>query len=162
MITAKAGLVDFDYVKATGHSTKLSIPKTAGSNKELELEWTIPKRSNAIERDRTRAYHQVYSTLVALSLVQKVLAIVRKGDTKTWSPFKVPEEAVSVGFHEAARGVLTHHMVIRDGKIANYQMFPPTPWNGVRAIRTARPVHTRTPARTRRSSRRTGRTILRE
>ena len=34
-----------------------------------------------------------------------------------------------VGFHEAARGVLSHHMVIRDGKIANYQPYPPTPWN---------------------------------
>jgi hydrogenase large subunit len=36
---------------------------------------------------------------------------------------------VSVGFHEAARGVLSHHMVIREGKIANYQPYPPTPWN---------------------------------
>ena len=43
--------------------------------------------------------------------------------------FKVPDEAVSVGFHEAARGVLSHHMVIKEGKIANYQPYPPTPWN---------------------------------
>ena len=40
-----------------------------------------------------------------------------------------PSEAISCGFHEAARGVLSHHMVIRDGKIANYQPYPPTPWN---------------------------------
>jgi hydrogenase large subunit len=26
--------------------------------------------------------------------------------------------------------VLSHHMVIRDGKIANYHPYPPTPWNG--------------------------------
>src|SRR6185436_17280902 len=25
--------------------------------------------------------------------------------------------------------VLSHHMVIRDGKIANYHPYPPTPWN---------------------------------
>ena len=36
---------------------------------------------------------------------------------------------MSCGFHEAARGVLSHHMVIREGKIANYQPYPPTPWN---------------------------------
>jgi len=54
---------------------------------------------------------------------------VRAGRTKTWSPFKVPNETFSCGFHEAARGVLSHHMVIRGGKVANYQMFPPTPWN---------------------------------
>jgi hydrogenase large subunit len=28
------------------------------------------------------------------------------------------------------RGVLSHHMVIRDGRIANYHPYPPTPWNG--------------------------------
>ena len=26
--------------------------------------------------------------------------------------------------------MLSHHMVIRDGKIANYHPYPPTPWNG--------------------------------
>ena len=25
--------------------------------------------------------------------------------------------------------MLSHHMVIRGGKIANYQPYPPTPWN---------------------------------
>jgi hydrogenase large subunit len=55
---------------------------------------------------------------------------VRAGNTKTWEPFTVPDNAVSVGFTEAVRGVLSHHMVIRDGKIANYHPYPPTPWNG--------------------------------
>jgi hydrogenase large subunit len=41
----------------------------------------------------------------------------------------VPDEAVSVGFTEAVRGILSHHMVIREGKIANYHPYPPTPWN---------------------------------
>jgi len=31
--------------------------------------------------------------------------------------------------HRAVRGVLSHHLVIRDGKIANYHPYPPTPWN---------------------------------
>ena len=43
--------------------------------------------------------------------------------------FKVPEEAIGCGFHEAVRGVLSHHVVIREGKIANYHPYPPTPWN---------------------------------
>ena len=25
--------------------------------------------------------------------------------------------------------MLSHHMVIREGKVANYQPYPPTPWN---------------------------------
>ena len=51
------------------------------------------------------------------------------GRTKTWTDFKVPDEAIGCGFHEAVRGVLSHHVVIRDGKIANYHPYPPTPWN---------------------------------
>ena len=53
--------------------------------------------------------------------------------------------------------MLSHHMVIREGKIANYQPYPPTPWNGNPRdyLRDAR-ARTRTRCRTRRSSRRTG------
>ena len=41
----------------------------------------------------------------------------------------MPQDAIGCGFHEAVRGVLSHHVVIRDGKIANYHPYPPTPWN---------------------------------
>ena len=54
---------------------------------------------------------------------------IRAGRTKTWEKFTVPQEGIGVGFTEAVRGVLSHHMVIRDGKIANYHPYPPTPWN---------------------------------
>jgi hydrogenase large subunit len=67
---------------------------------------------------------------LALHFVDKALEEVRGGRTETWTPFEVPDEAVSVGFTEAVRGVLSHHMVIREGKIANYHPYPPTPWNG--------------------------------
>jgi hydrogenase large subunit len=55
---------------------------------------------------------------------------MRAGDTKVFENFEVPEEAIGCGFHEAVRGVLSHHLVIRDHKIANYHPYPPTPWNG--------------------------------
>ena len=105
------------------------LPRTA-SKPEMELEWKIPEKSNAIERDRARAYHEAYSALIGLHNLERALGEVRAGRTKSWSDFKVPDEAVSCGFHEAARGVLSHHMVIRGGKVANYQPYPPTPWNG--------------------------------
>ena len=54
---------------------------------------------------------------------------VHAGRTATFTPFKVPDEAIGCGFHEAVRGVLSHHLVIRNGKIANYHPYPPTPWN---------------------------------
>ena len=93
------------------------------------MEWKVPEKSNAIERDRARTYHQAYSALIALHNLERAMKEVQAGRTKSWNDFKVPESAVSCGFHEAARGVLSHHMVIEDGKIANYQPYPPTPWN---------------------------------
>jgi hydrogenase large subunit len=95
----------------------------------MELEWNVPEKSNAIERDRARTYQQAYSALVGLHCLERAFTEVRAGRTKSWQDFKVPDDAVSVGFHEAARGVLSHHMVIEGGKIANYQPYPPTPWN---------------------------------
>jgi hydrogenase large subunit len=126
--TALAGLVDIGYVKSTGRSVKMYLPKTM-SLPEVEFEWKIPKWSNAIERDRARTYFQVYAASCALYFVEQALAELHAGRTKTWSEFSVPQEAIGCGFHEAVRGVLSHHVVIRDGKIANYHPYPPTPWN---------------------------------
>ena len=126
--TALANKVDVGYVKATGSSVKIYLPKTALMG-EVELEWSIPKWSNTIERDRARTYFQAYAAAMALYFVERALAEVHAGNTATWSPFKVPDEAIGCGFHEAVRGVLSHHVVIRDGKIANYHPYPPTPWN---------------------------------
>jgi hydrogenase large subunit len=126
--TALAGLVDIGYIKATGHSVKIYLPKTA-MLPEVEFEWKIPKWSNAIERDRARSYFQAYAAAAALYFAEKALKELHAGRTKTWSEFKVPDGAIGCGFHEAVRGVLSHHVVIRDGKIANYHPYPPTPWN---------------------------------
>jgi hydrogenase large subunit len=126
--TALAGKVDIGYIKATGHSVKIYLPKTA-MKPEVEFEWKIPKWSNAIERDRARTYFQAYAAAAALYFAEQALAELHAGRTKTWNEFKVPDEAIGCGFHEAVRGVLSHHVVIRDGKIANYHPYPPTPWN---------------------------------
>jgi hydrogenase large subunit len=127
--TALSGLVDLGgYVKATGTSVQINLPKTALKG-PVSFEWKIPKWSNTIERNRARTYFQAYSAAAALHFLDKALADVRAGKTKTWEPFTVPDEGIGCGFTEAVRGVLSHHMVIRDGKIANYHPYPPTPWN---------------------------------
>ena len=126
--TALAGQVDIGYIKSTGQSVKIYLPKTM-MRPEAEFEWKIPKWSNALERNRARTYFQAYSAAAALHFVERAMAELHAGRTRTWNDFKVPEDAIGCGFHEAVRGVLSHHMVIRDGKIANYHPYPPTPWN---------------------------------
>lgn len=126
--TALAGVVDTPFVRATGKSVIIHLPKTASFG-EMDLEWKVPQRANTLERDRARAYFIAYAAGMALYFIDKALERVHSGDVKVFQEFKVPEEAIGCGFHEAVRGVLSHHLVIRDGKIANYHPYPPTPWN---------------------------------
>jgi hydrogenase large subunit len=126
--TALSGLVDIGYIKATGRSVQINLPKTA-MMPETYFEWRIPKWSNAIERDRARTFFQAYAAAAALYFCEQAMQELLSGNSKTWAPFKVPEEAIGCGFHEAVRGVLSHHVVIREGKIANYHPYPPTCWN---------------------------------
>src|SRR5581483_7911410 len=55
---------------------------------------------------------------------------IKKGDTATFEKPVFPKgEVTGFGFHEAPRGLLSHWVVIEDGKIKNYQAVVPTTWN---------------------------------
>ena len=55
---------------------------------------------------------------------------VGKGDLEIFNKPVFPQgEQQGYGFHEAPRGVLSHWVVIRDGKIKNYQCVVPSTWN---------------------------------
>jgi hydrogenase large subunit len=64
----------------------------------------------------------------------QLIANIKAGDTKTfnetlWDPSTWPSECRGVGFMEAPRGALGHWIVIKDGKIDNYQAVVPSTWN---------------------------------
>ncbi|MCW5594787.1 MAG: nickel-dependent hydrogenase large subunit [Rhodocyclaceae bacterium] len=53
-----------------------------------------------------------------------------KGDLTTFNKPVFPKgEIMGQGYHEAPRGVLSHWVVIDDGKIKNYQCVVPSTWN---------------------------------
>ncbi|MGD8674128.1 MAG: nickel-dependent hydrogenase large subunit [Thiogranum sp.] len=63
-----------------------------------------------------------------------LVANIKAGDTKTfneaqWDISTWPQQAQGVGFMEAPRGALAHWIVIKDGKIDNYQAVVPSTWN---------------------------------
>jgi hydrogenase large subunit len=63
-----------------------------------------------------------------------LIANLKAGDARTfnetlWNPSTWPSQAQGVGYMEAPRGALGHWIVIRDGKIANYQAVVPSTWN---------------------------------
>src|ERR1051325_1919046 len=82
--TALNGTVHMDYIQSTGSSVKILLPKTTNHG-ETELEWRIPKWSNALERNRARSYFQAYAAAAALYFVEEALGEVHAGRTKTWS-----------------------------------------------------------------------------
>jgi len=63
-----------------------------------------------------------------------LVANIQSGDTTTfneayWDPSTWPREAQGVGYMEAPRGALAHWIVIKNGKIDNYQAVVPSTWN---------------------------------
>src|SRR6201998_2279699 len=103
--TALSGLVDIGYIKATGKSVIINLPKGA-MLPETTFEWKIPKWSNAIERDRARTYFQAYAAAAALYFCEQAMEELMAGRSKTWSTFEGPEKASSCGFNEAWRALI--------------------------------------------------------
>lgn len=69
-----------------------------------------------------------------LSWLDALMANIKAGDLSVhndalWDPSTWPAEAKGVGFTEAPRGALAHWIVIKDGKIDNYQAVVPSTWN---------------------------------
>ncbi len=117
-----------DFIEATGTSLIMRLPKA--KLPEMVLEWKVPKFPSAIERNRARAYHVAFCALVAMNNWLKATELWRKGETKTASPYEIPKKGVQlgVGFWGAGRGYLSHHMVLENGRIANYQILTPSTW----------------------------------
>ena len=66
--------------------------------------------------------------------LDQLVSNIKHGDVKTfneelWEPSTWPREAKGVGYTEAPRGALAHWVVIKDGKIDNYQAVVPSTWN---------------------------------
>jgi hydrogenase large subunit len=64
----------------------------------------------------------------------QLIGNIKAGDVRTfnehkWDPTTWPKQAQGAGFTEAPRGALAHWIVIRDGRIANYQAVVPSTWN---------------------------------
>jgi hydrogenase large subunit len=104
------------------------ILETAGAVAKTKL--TPAVLHSSLGRHAARAAR----TAVIADLAQKhwklLVENIGKGDTKIFNPPTFPKgEVRGFGFHEAPRGVLSHWVVIKDGKIENYQCVVPSTWN---------------------------------
>ncbi|MGH9281392.1 MAG: nickel-dependent hydrogenase large subunit [Acidimicrobiales bacterium] len=123
-----------DFMEPTGRSLRMLIPK--GMTPEVEVEWYVPDVWNALERNRGRAYHYVFSQLVGLASLMEAYRLFGTGERRV-AAFDATEldrhmpkdERRSVGWWGAGRGWLTHHMVMDKGRITNYQICTPSTIN---------------------------------
>ncbi len=130
-ITAVGGKLKNEFIHATGSS---------GSGARLEMDlpkfqlpatkviWQVPERANAFERNRARAYHVSYCSVIALTYLLKAFDALQRGETAMSTRFKVPQEAIGAGFWEDAQGCLMHYVMIAGGQIANYQIVTASGW----------------------------------
>jgi hydrogenase large subunit len=115
---------------ASGHApTRETVDRTL---KQLDLPMTA--LYSTMGRTAARALESRLMVDQMQGWFDQLMANIRAGDVKThnqskWDPSTWPREAKGAGFMEAPRGGLCHFVVIRDGKIANYQAVVPTTWN---------------------------------
>jgi len=76
----------------------------------------------------TRVLARLLELARVLPQMEQWLRAIRPGEPFC-RPSKLPEEGRGMGLTEAARGSLGHWLVLRQGRIANYQIVAPTSWN---------------------------------
>jgi hydrogenase large subunit len=102
--------------------------KTAGSVAGAKLSPAI--LHGTLGRHLARAVRASVISELALQHWQLLAENIGKGDTAIFNPPTFPKgEQRGFGFHEAPRGTLSHWVIIKDGKIENYQAVVPSTWN---------------------------------
>ena len=132
-ITAMAGprQAGSGFVQSTGTGLRISVP--AGAMPAGVLEWQIPRRWNALERNRARAYALAQATMAAYESLVVGLDLARKGgpNGRIFNRYKIPRDALmGTGYGGGARGFVSHHLVIDGRVIQNYQIVGPSTFSG--------------------------------
>jgi hydrogenase large subunit len=117
---------------ALGHErTKFwatKVLETAGGIAKAKL--TPAVMHSTLGRHAARAIRCAVLSDLAQKHWKLLVENIGKGDTKIFNQPVFPKgEVKGFGFHEAPRGVLSHWVVIKDGKIDNYQCVVPSTWN---------------------------------
>ncbi len=158
--TALAGLVDHDYIKATGHSVVINLPRTAEAREELRVEDPA-----VVQRARAQPGPDLLPGVCG-----GVGAVLRgagsggaaRGQHQDLGELHGAQGRGELRVHRGRpRRALAPH---GDPERQDRQTTTPTRrrrGTAASATPTARPVRTRTPSRTHRSSRRTRRTTSR-
>ncbi len=85
---------------------------------------------STLGRIAARAVRAGILSELAVKHWQLLVDNIASGDSDIFNRPTFPKDEIhGVGFHEAPRGALSHWVVVKDGKISNYQAVVPTTWN---------------------------------
>jgi hydrogenase large subunit len=115
---------------AKGHEQTRELAKMALTKLDLPIEALY----STMGRTAARTLETKIIAGQMLGWLDALIANIRGGDVSVhnperWEPSTWPHECRGVGFMEAPRGALAHWIVIKDGKIDNYQAVVPSTWN---------------------------------
>jgi hydrogenase large subunit len=117
---------------AAGHAATRKYTDRALDTMSSLAHETLPMKTlhSTIGRHAARAVRAAILHEALLQQWQALMGNIGKGDTATFNSPEFPKgEVRGVGIHEAPRGVLSHWIVIKGGKINNYQAVVPSTWN---------------------------------
>ncbi|ABU82543.1 nickel-dependent hydrogenase large subunit [Ignicoccus hospitalis] len=104
------------------------LPK--GTWEEVTFTYYAPPKSTTIERVRARAFDMAVDVADAWAFVLRGLYYINsKGMTQASRPWKEPAFSLGFGQLEVPRGNVEHWIVVKNGRIANYQIHAPTTQN---------------------------------
>jgi len=100
-----------------------------------DLGLPLPALFSTLGRTAARGLEGSWAAHKMRYFQDKLMANLKAGDSATaniekWDPDSWPRQARGVGTTEAPRGALGHWVVIKNGRIDNYQAVVPTTWNG--------------------------------
>lgn len=115
-----------EFINPVRNGLEINVPKGALPAKRLH--WRLPERPNALERLRAAAYQIGYAGMVAYASLLSAFKCLRRGETAMSNPFLLPDRSLGVGFWEGGSGAVTHHLVVKNQLITNYQIIGPGEW----------------------------------
>ena len=131
-----------DHAMEVGPLARLLVAYASGSQEVKEavdgalkqLDVPVTALFSTLGRTAARGLETQLIARWAKEFYGQLLTNIKSGDTRMfdnakWDPSQWPATAKGVGMSEAPRGALAHWIVIKDGKIDNYQLVVPSTWN---------------------------------
>jgi hydrogenase large subunit len=130
------------HAMEVGPLARMLVGYASGREEFKEVvHWALGKLDVPVEalfstlgRTAARGLETVLVSGWAHEFYDSLLTNIKNGDSRTfnnelWEPTSWPLESKGVGLSEAPRGALSHWIVIKAGRIENYQMVVPSTWN---------------------------------